>query len=165
VTRGDEGGVEVDGARVDARTLIWAAGVMASPAAQWLAVEADRVGRVKVTPDLSVRGHPDISVLGDTAHVAGPDGRPLPAVAPVAKRQGAYVARSIKARLKGENPGPFRYRDFGSMATIGRESAVVDIGRLRVTGFIAWLIWSVAHIYFLIGFRNRLSVVLNWGWS
>jgi NADH dehydrogenase len=165
VTRCDECGVEVDGARIDARTLMWAAGVMASPAAQWLGVEADRAGKVKVNPDLSVPGHPDIFVLGDTASVVGPDGRPLPGVAPVAKQQGAYVARLIKARLKGGNLPPFEYRDFGSMATIGRKSAVVQIGRLRVTGLIAWLIWSVAHIYFLIGFRNRLAVVLNWGWN
>jgi NADH:ubiquinone reductase (H+-translocating) len=164
-TQCDRHGVEVDGGRIDASTLIWAAGVMASPAGQWLRVEADRAGRVKVNPDMSVPGHPDIFVLGDTAHLDGPDGRPLPGVAPVAKQQGAYVARLIKARLKGKDLPPFRYRDFGSMATIGRKSAVVEIGRFRITGFIAWLIWSVAHIYFLIGFRNRLAVVLNWGWN
>jgi NADH dehydrogenase len=165
VTQCDERGVVLDGARIDARTLMWAAGVMASPAAHWLGVEADRAGKVKVNPDLSVPGHPDIFVLGDTASVAGPEGRPLPGVAPVAKQQGAYLARAIVARLKGGNIQPFAYRDFGSMATIGRKSAVVQIGRFRVTGFIGWLIWSVAHIYFLIGFRNRLAVVLNWGWN
>jgi NADH dehydrogenase len=165
VTQCDECGVEVDGARIDARTLMWAAGVMASPAARWLGVEADRAGKVKVNPDLSVPGHPDIFVLGDTACVAGPGGRPLPGVAPVAKQQGVYLARSIAARLKGGTLQPFEYRDFGSMATIGRKSAVVQIGRFHVTGFIGWLIWSVAHIYFLIGFRNRLAVVLNWGWN
>ncbi len=165
VTQCDERGVQLDGVRVDARTLIWAAGVMASPAAGWLGAESDRAGRVEVNPDLSVPGHPDIFALGDTAHVAGPDGRPLPGVAPVAKQQGAYVARLIQARLKGGNLPAFRYRDFGSMATIGRKSAVVEIGRFRLTGFIAWLIWSVAHIYFLIGFRNRLAVVLNWSWN
>jgi NADH:ubiquinone reductase (H+-translocating) len=164
-TQCDEHGVEVDGRRIEASTLIWAAGVMASPASQWLGVEADSAGRVKVNPDLSVPGNPDIFVLGDTAHFPGPNGRPLPGVAPVAKQQGAYVARLIKARLRGEELPPFRYRDFGSMATIGRKSAVVEIGGFRVTGFIAWLIWSVAHIYFLVGFRNRLAVVLNWGWN
>ena len=138
---------------------------MASPAGQWLGVETDRVGRVKVNPDLSVLGRPEIFALGDTAYFAGADGRPLPGVAPVAKRQGACLARLIKARLKGKDLPPFHYRDFGSMATIGRKSAVVEIGRFRVTGFIAWVIWSTAHIYFLIGFRNRLAVVLNWGWN
>jgi NADH:ubiquinone reductase (H+-translocating) len=164
-TRCDENGVEVDGERIDARTIIWAAGVMASPAGQWLGVETDRAGRVKVNPDLSVPGHPEIFVLGDTAHVAGVDGRPLPGVAPVAKQQGVYLARLIKTRLKGGDLPPFCYRDFGSLATIGRKRAVVQMGGFRVTGFVAWLIWSTAHIYFLIGFRNRLIVALNWGWN
>jgi NADH:ubiquinone reductase (H+-translocating) len=155
----------VDGERIEARTIIWAAGVMASPAGQWLGVDTDRAGRVMVNPDLSVPGHPEIFVLGDAAHVAGVDGRPLPGVAPVAKLQGAYLARLIKARLKGGDTQPFRYRDFGSLATIGRKRAVVQMGGFRVTGFVAWLIWSTAHIYFLIGFRNRLAVVLNWGWN
>jgi len=114
-TQCDERGVEVGGKRIDARTIIWAAGVMASPAGQWLGVETDRVGRVKVNRDLSIPGHPEIFVLGDTANVAGPDGRPLPGVAPVAKQQGAYLARLIKARLEGGGLSPFRYRDFGSL--------------------------------------------------
>ncbi len=164
-TECDDHGVEVMGRRIEARTIIWAAGVMASPAGQWLGAETDRVGRVKVNPDLSLPGHPEIFVLGDTACVVGSGGRPLPGVAPVAKQQGAYLARLIKARLEGRDLPPFRYRDFGSLATIGRKRAVVEMGRFRVTGFIAWLIWSVAHIYFLIGFRNRLAVVLNWGWN
>ena len=164
-TRCDEGGVEVGGERIDARTIIWAAGVMASPAGQWLSVDTDRAGRVKVNPDLSIPGHPEIFVLGDTAHVAGLDGRPLPGVAPVAKQQGVYLARLIKTRLKGGDLPPFRYRDFGSLATIGRKRAVVQMGGFRVTGFVAWLIWSSAHIYFLIGFRNQLAVALNWGWN
>jgi NADH dehydrogenase len=161
-TECDEGGVEAGGARIDARTLIWAAGVTASPAGYWLGVETDRVGRAIVNPDLSVPGHPEIFVLGDTA---SPSGRSLPGVAPVAKQQGAYVGRLIKARLEGHDLPPFHYRDYGSLATIGRKRAVVEIGRFRVTGFIAWLIWSVAHIYFLIGFRNRLAVALNWIWN
>ena len=116
-------------------------------------------------PDLAVPSHRDIFVLGDTACVTGPDGKPLPGIAPVAKAQGAYVAARIVAELDGRELPPFRYRDLGSLATIGRKSAVVQMGRLRLTGFIAWLIWSVAHIYFLIGFRSRLSVVLNWAWN
>jgi NADH:ubiquinone reductase (H+-translocating) len=164
-TQCDESGVEVDGERIDARTIIWAAGVMASPAGHWLGVETDRAGRVKVNPDLSVPGHPEIFVLGDAARVAGVDGRPLPGVAPVAKQQGAYLARLIKTRLKGGELPPFRYRDFGSLATIGRKRAVVQMSGFRVTGFVAWLIWSTAHIYFLIEFRSRLAVILNWGWN
>jgi NADH:ubiquinone reductase (H+-translocating) len=163
-TRCDESGVEVDGDRIEARTIIWAAGVMASPAGRRLGVETDRVGRVEVRPDLSIASHPEIFLLGDTAHVAGADGRPLPGVATVAKQQGAYLARLIKARLRGKLP-PFRYRSFGSMATIGRKSAVVEMGRFRVTGLIAWLIWSTAHVYYLIGFRNRFAVMLNWSWN
>ena len=165
VTGCDDCGVALVDERIEARTIIWAAGVMASPAGKWLNVEMDRSGRVLVGADLTVPGYPDIFVLGDTACVAGPDGRPLPGTAPVAKAQGAYVAARIAAELEGREPPPFRYRDFGSLATIGRKSAVVQMGRLRLTGFIAWLIWSVAHIYFLIGFRNRLSVVLNWAWN
>jgi NADH dehydrogenase len=164
-TRCDERGVEIDGLRIEAGTIVWAAGVMASPAGRWLGAEVDRAGRVKVNPDLSVPGRPEIFVLGDTAHLPGPDGRPLPGVAPVAKQQGAYVARVIKARLAGKDAPAFRYGDFGSMATIGRKSAVVEIGRFRVSGLVAWLLWSLAHIYFLIGFRNRLVVAMNWGWN
>jgi len=164
-TQCDELGVEVGGERIDARTIIWAAGVMASPAGIWLGVETDRLGRVKVNPDLSIPGHPEIFVLGDTAHCLGQDGRPLPGVAPVAKQQGQYVAGLIKSSLAGKPVAAFKYSDFGSMATIGRKSAVVEIGRVRLTGFVAWLIWSLAHIYFLIGFRNRLAVTLNWAWN
>jgi NADH:ubiquinone reductase (H+-translocating) len=165
VTACDELGVELGGERIEARTIIWAAGVMASPAGKWLNVETDRNGRVIVGPDLAVPGNRDIFVLGDTASVPGPDGKPLPGIAPVAKAQGNYVAARIVAELEGRAWPPFRYSDLGSLATVGRKSAVVQIGRLRLTGFIAWLIWSVAHIYFLIGFRNRLSVVLNWAWN
>ena len=165
VTACDERGVALSDERIEARTIIWAAGVMASPAGKWLNVETDRSGRVLVGPDLTVPGHPDIFVLGDTACVSGPDGKPLPGIAPVAKMEGAYVAARILADLEGRESPPFRYRDLGSLATIGRKSAVVQMGRLRFTGFLAWLFWSAAHIYFLIGFRNRLSVVLNWAWN
>jgi NADH dehydrogenase len=168
VTALDAEGVSVgqgSAARIEARTVVWAAGVMASPAGLWLGAETDRAGRVKVTPDLTVPGHSDIFVIGDTAAAVGPDGNPLPGVAPVAKQQGQYVARLLAARQQGEAVAPFRYRDFGALATIGRSRAVAQIGRLRIKGFIAWVLWSVAHIYFLIGFRNRFIVATNWLWS
>jgi NADH dehydrogenase len=165
VTRCDPDGAVLGDDRIESRTLIWAAGVAASPAAAWLGIEAGPAGRVPVGPDLSLPGHPEIFVIGDTALVEGPRG-PLPGVAPVAKQQGTYVARVIAARLAGTPaPGPFRYRDRGSLATIGRKAAVVDFGRLRLTGRIAWLIWGGAHIYFLIGFRNRLVIAIDWLWS
>jgi NADH dehydrogenase len=165
VTAVDAAGVSIGAERIEARTVIWGAGVMASPAGLWLGAATDGAGRVKVSPDLSVPGHPEIFVLGDTAALAGADGKPLPGVAPVAKQQGAYVARLLLARQQGKTLAPFRYRDFGSLATIGRKRAIVQIGRLRLAGFIAWLIWCVAHIYFLIGFRNRLIVATNWLWN
>jgi NADH dehydrogenase len=112
-----------------------------------------------------VPGHPDIFVIGDTSSLAGADGKPLPGVAPVAKQQGIYVAKLLKARAQGKALPPFRYWDAGSLATIGRKSAVAEFGRIRLRGFIAWLLWSVAHIYFLIGFRNRLVVATNWLWA
>jgi NADH dehydrogenase len=166
VTTVDAEGAVVGGARIAASTVIWAAGVAASPAARWLGVEADRAGRIRVNPDLTVPGHDAVFAIGDTALVAGPDGRPLPGVAPVAKQQGRYVGRLIRRRLRGEAPPPpFRYRDAGNLATIGRKAAVVDFRWLRLTGFPAWVLWSIAHIYYLIGFRNRLSVALNWAWA
>jgi len=149
---------------IETRTIIWAAGVMASPAGRWLGAETDRAGRVKVNDDLSVPGHPDVFVIGDTAAVMQ-DGSLLPGVAPVAKQQGEYVARLLVARSRGKDTGAFRYRDFGILATIGRKRAVAQFGKLRISGFLAWLLWSVAHIYFLIGFRNRFIVALNWAWS
>ena len=125
----------------------------------------DRAGRVKVRPDLSVPGHPDVFVIGDTALVENARGTPLPGVAPVAKQQGVYVAKLIEARLAGRDLPPFRYRDFGSLATIGRKSAVMQLGRLRLSGYFAWWLWGIAHINFLIGFSNRLSVAISWLWS
>jgi NADH dehydrogenase len=165
VTDLDGTGVSIGNERIETRTIIWAAGVKASPAAEWLGAEHDRAGRVKVAPDLSVPGHPDIFVIGDAALILDADGKPLPGVAPVAKQQGNYVGKLLLARAAGKVLPPFRYRDFGVLATIGRKSAVVQMGKLRLTGFIAWVIWSVAHIYFLIGFRNRAMVALNWAWS
>jgi NADH dehydrogenase len=165
VTALDCGGATLGDERIEARTVIWGAGVMASPAGDWLEVATDRAGRVPVCADLSVSGHPEIFVLGDTATARGPGDRPLPGVAPVAKQQGAYVARLLIARAKGRSMGPFRYRDFGTMATIGRKHAVAEFGRFRVTGSAAWLLWCVAHVWFLIGFRNRAAVALSWAWS
>jgi NADH dehydrogenase len=165
VERCDARGVTVAGERIDSRTIIWGAGVMASPAGRWLGAEVDRAGRVEVGADLSVPGHPNIFAIGDTAVSPGPDGRPLPGIAPVAKQQGQYLARLLVARAAGRSVGPFRYRDFGILATIGRSHAVAQFGRFRISGFFAWLLWSFAHIYFLIGFRNRLSVALNWAWN
>jgi NADH dehydrogenase len=146
---------------ISARTVVWAAGVEASIAAEWLGAESDTAGRAIVDGKLNVPGYPNIYVIGDTACVAGPLGRPLPAVAPVAKQQGAYVA----GRILGRTTAPFTYRDYGNLATIGRSRAVIDWGRLQLSGFLAWLIWSVAHIWFLVGFRSRLSVALSWLWS
>ena len=165
VTHVDPCGVLLGDERIESRTLIWAAGVAASSAAEWLGVVPGRGGRVVVEADLTLPGHPEIFVIGDTAEVRGPGGI-LPGVAPVAKQQGAYVARVIAARLSGRPiPAPFRYRDLGNLATIGRREAVVDFGRLRLTGRLAWLVWGGAHIYFLIGFRNRLAVAIDWLWS
>ena len=165
VTALDGEGVSIGSERIEARTAIWGAGVMASPAGLWLGAEADRVGRVKVASDLSVPGHPDVFVIGDTALASGADGKPLPGVAPVAKQQGQYVAELLIARRSGKTVPPFRYRDFGSLATIGRKRAIVQMGSFKLKGFIAWLLWSVAHIYFLIGFRNRFVVATNWLWN
>ncbi len=162
----DSDGVVVAGARIESRTVIWAAGVAASPAARWLGAEKDRSGRVNVAPDLSLPGHPNVFVIGDTASVMQPDGKPVPGVAPAAKQQGEYVAKLLAARFSGQPaPGSFRYRNSGNLATIGRHAAVVDFGWLRISGFPAWVLWSVAHIFFLIGFRNRIVVSLEWLWA
>jgi NADH dehydrogenase len=165
VTALDAEGVSIGAERIESRTVIWAAGVMASPAGQWLGLETDHAGRVKVAPDLSVAGHADIFVIGDTALALGADGKPLPGVAPVAKQQGQYVADLLIARHNGKSVPAFRYRDYGSLATVGRKRAVVQMGAFKLTGFLAWVLWSVAHIYFLIGFRNRLAVAMNWLWN
>ena len=158
-------GVSVGAERIETRTIIWAAGVKASPVAQWLGAEHDRAGRVKVEPDLSVPGHSNIFVIGDAALAINADGKPLPGVAPVAKQQGKYVARLLIATAGGKPADPFRYRDVGSLATIGRKRAVAQMGRLKLSGLPAWLLWTLAHIYFLTGFRNRLVVGLNWVWN
>lgn len=165
VTQCDADGVALGTERIAAATVVWAAGVMASPAGSWLGVETDGVGRVKVNPDLSVPDHPEIFVIGDTSHCVGASGAPLPGIAPVAKQQGEYLARLLKARSLGKDCSPFRYRDFGMMATIGRKSAVAQLWGLHFGGLLAWLLWSAAHIYYLIGFRNRLAVMMNWMWN
>jgi NADH dehydrogenase len=144
-----------------AQTVVWAAGVTASPAAEWLHADTDRNGRIFVEPDLSVPGNRNIFAIGDTASASDGKGRSLPGIAPVAKQQGRFVADLIL----GRRPSEFRYRDFGNLATIGRSRAVVDMGNLRLSGFLAWLLWSFAHVWFLIGFRSRLAVTINWLWS
>jgi NADH dehydrogenase len=165
VTDCDECGVAIGAERIEAETIIWGAGVMASAADLWLRAKTDAAGRVEVQADLSLPGHPEIFVIGDTALVKSSDGKPLPGIAPVAKQQGAYVARLLIDRISGRARAPFHYRDFGILATIGRKHAVVEIGPIRLSGYFAWLLWCFAHIYFLIGFRNRLAVVLNWAWN
>jgi NADH dehydrogenase FAD-containing subunit len=166
VTQVDADGVASGDLRIDAATIVWAAGVRASPAASWLDAAADPLGRVAVEPDMSVPGHPDIFVIGDTAFVRCPKGAPVPGVAPAAKQAGKYVARVIARRLAGKTaPEPFRYVNYGNLATIGRKRAVADFELLHVAGFVAWLLWCVAHIYFLVGFRNRLVVGANWFWN
>jgi NADH dehydrogenase len=152
------------GKRLDTTTIIWAAGVRASPAAEWLGAEADRAGRLQVLPDLTVPGHPDIFAVGDTVVIEAWHGKPVPGIAPAAKQQGRYVANAIKARLRGETPAPFRYSHAGSLAQIGERKAVIDFGRIKLRGTLAWWIWGIAHIYFLIGLRNRLSVAISWLW-
>nr|WP_153354726.1 NAD(P)/FAD-dependent oxidoreductase [Endobacterium cereale] len=165
VTAITEDGVTIGDTFVPARTVMWAAGVQASPAAKWLEVEADRAGRAVVGPDLAIADDPNIFVLGDTASVIQ-DGKPVPGIAPAAKQQGAYVAKLMHARLSGKPvPGPFRYKHQGSLATIGRRAAVIDFGKFKLKGGLAWWIWGLAHIYFLIGTRSRLAVAWSWMWT
>lgn len=163
VTQCDASGITVGGQHIDARTVVWAAGVSASPAARWLGVDADRAGRVTVEPDLSVRGLPNVYVIGDTAAMQTADGKPVPGIAPAAKQAGLHVARQIRAAVAGKpRRQAFAYRHYGNLATIGRNSAVIDFGPIRMKGFFAWLLWCVAHIYFLIGTRNRFIVAYEW---
>lgn len=164
VTECDADGVVYGGNRLQARTIIWAAGVRASRAAEWLDAPADGAGRLKVLPDLTVPGHPDIFAIGDTVTIAAWDGKPVPGIAPAAKQEGRYVAEAIRARLAGRTLKPFRYKHAGSLAQIGKRLAVIDFGRITLRGALAWWIWGIAHIYFLIGLRNRLSVAISWLW-
>jgi NADH dehydrogenase len=166
VTGCDGLGVDTGAGRIEAATIVWAAGVEASPAARWLNAAHDRAGRVEVEADLSAPGRANVFVIGDAASVKNGAGKPTPGIAPAAKQMGEYVARTIRARAQGgANPPPFAYRHYGDLATIGRNAAVVKLDRIRLTGFIAWTFWSVAHIYFLIGARNRIAVAFNWLWD
>jgi len=165
VTGCDRRGVALDHDRIDAGAVIWAAGVVASPAAIWLDAERDHAGRVRVLPDLSIPEHPEIFVIGDAAAVQDAKGQAVPGVAPAAKQMGRYVGTLIAARLAGQSLPAFRYRNLGELATIGRRAAVVKFGTLSLTGFLGWLFWSFAHIYFLIGVKNRFIVAFTWLWD
>ncbi|WP_421708608.1 NAD(P)/FAD-dependent oxidoreductase [Algihabitans sp.] len=166
VTACDAEGVALGDERVNAETIVWAAGVKASPAASWLGLDGDQAGRVPVGADLKPVGTQDVFVIGDTALTHDAAGRPLPGIAPVAKQQGTYVADAIKVRVAGRPPpAPFRYRDLGQLATIGRKAAVIAFRRLRLKRWLAWWLWGIAHIYFLISLRNRLIVATQWLWS
>jgi NADH dehydrogenase len=159
----DPRGVDLEGGRIDAATIIWAAGVVASPAARWISAAHDRAGRIEVGSDLSVPGHPEMFAIGDTAALAG---QQIPGIAPAAKQMGRYVGGLIAARIAGKpEPPPFRYRHQGDLATIGRHAAVVKLGRIELRGFIAWLFWCVVHIFFLIDARDRAVVAINWLWD
>jgi len=162
VTHVEEGAVAMGSDRIEAHTILWAAGVAAAPVGRDLGPDLDRAGRVNVAPDLTVPGHPGVFVAGDLANFPHQTGKPLPGVAQVAKQQGTRAARNIARLIRGEATRPFRYFDPGNMATIGRANAVADFGFLRVSGFMGWLMWLFVHILFLVGFRNRLSVLLQW---
>ncbi len=164
VTHIAEDHVIIDGRRTDAYTTLWAAGVEASPLGKKLGGETDRAGRVFVQPDLTIPDHPEILVAGDLAHFMQ-DGHPLPGVAPVAMQQGRQAAENVVRAISGQPPKPFRYRDKGNLATIGRARAIAHIGRLELSGLIAWLTWLFVHILYLVGFRNRVAVAFNWAWS
>lgn len=165
VTNVDEHGVEVGEERVRAATVLWAAGVEASPLGGDLGVETDRQGRIIVRDDLSLPEYPNVFVAGDQAHAVDGENKPLPGVAPVAMQQGRYVAEMIQTDIAGESRRPFKYVDKGQMATIGRSRAIAETRRFKLTGFFAWLAWLLVHVYYLTGFRNRFFVVLNWAWS
>lgn len=165
VTGVDAEGVLLGAERIAAGAVIWAAGVQASPAAAWLGAAHDRAGRVEVGPDLTLPGHPEVFVIGDTAAVRAEAGAPIPGLAPAAKQMGRYVGETIAARIAGRAPGPFRYHHQGDLATIGRTAAIVKFGALTLTGFAGWVFWSLVHVYFLIGLRNRIAVAWSWLWD
>jgi len=165
VTRVTPDAVWIGGEQIRARTVLWAAGVAAAPLTRSLGVPLDRAGRVPVERDLSIPGHPEAFAIGDLCAFTGDDGHPLPGLAPVALQQGRAAARNVLHRLAGEPTEPFRYRDRGSMATIGRAAAVAVVGRFRLSGLVAWLAWLFVHIAFLIGFRNRFLVLFQWAWA
>jgi NADH:ubiquinone reductase (H+-translocating) len=165
VTKIDAQGVEIGQERISAATVLWAAGVEAAGIGRKLGVAVDRAGRIMVEADLSIAGHPEVFVAGDQASRAGDDGKPLPGTAPVAMQQGRYIAHTILADIAGRPRVPFKFHDKGQMATIGRSRAIVQSGRWKFHGFFAWIVWLLVHIYYLTGFRNRLFVVITWGWS
>lgn len=165
VTRIDESGVEVSGDRIHAATVLWAAGVQAAEIGRKSQFECDRQGRIMVSKDLSVAAHPEIFVAGDLCSFLDADERPLPGIAPVAMQQGRHFAKVVRAELNQRPRPDFHYVDKGQMATIGRSCAIAEVGRYRLTGFLAWIAWLVVHIYFLTGFRNRLLVIISWTWS
>src|SRR5213592_4549192 len=160
-----EEGVQVDGELIACRVKIWAAGNIATCGGKTLSVPVDRVGRVIVNDDLSIPGHPEVQVIGDLANFSHQTGEPLPGVSPVAMQQGRHAARNILRMIRGEKPQPFRYFDKGSMATIGRNKAVADLKFFHLSGLPAWLAWLFVHIIFLVGFRNRLLVLIQWAWA
>ena len=162
----DQSGVFASGTRINSANVFWCAGTEARPAASWLGVDAARNGAVKVRPDCSIPGDDKIFAIGDVACLGGQDGRPLPGLAAVATQHGKYVAEVIARRIAGRSaPGPFRYRNRGTLAVIGRSRAVADLGRVQLRGFPAWLFWSVVHLFLLAGFRNRIIVYINWSWG
>lgn len=162
----DSEGVLVGERRIAARTVLWAAGVAASPAAKWLAADADSAGRIRVGPDFSVNGVPDVFAIGDTAAINGWNGQPVPGLAPAAKQAGTYIGRLIRAKIEGRSaPSDFKYRHLGSLATIGRKAAVVDFGAIKLWGAPAWWLWGIVHVGFLVGLRNRFSTMINWFWA
>jgi NADH dehydrogenase len=167
VTDLDETGVQCGEERIAASTIVWAAGVVASPAATWIETERDRAGRVMVAPDLSVPGHPEIFAIGDTAAVQDAHGRPVPGTAPAAKQMGRHVGRLVAARAAGrtEPAAAFAYRHHGDLATVGRRAAVVSLNSIRLTGWFGWWFWGIAHVWYLIGFRSRVVVSFEWFWS
>ena len=165
VTDIKEGVVTAGGTEIKAATIIWAAGVKSSPVGATLGAETDRAGRVIVQPDLTISGHPEVYVIGDMSSLMSPTGRPYPGVAQVAKQEGAWAAKNIRRAMAGKKTEPFQYIDLGNMATIGRNAAVADIRGLNLTGFIAWLVWALVHVFNLIGFRNRLVVGVQWLWG
>ena len=160
-----QGVVTAGGTEIKAETIIWAAGVKSSPVGSTLGVETDRAGRVIVQPDLTIPGHPEVFVIGDMSSLMSPNGRPYPGVAQVAKQEGAWAAKNIRRAMAGKKTEPFQYIDLGNMATIGRNAAVADIRGINLTGFIAWLVWALVHVFNLIGFRNRLVVGVQWLWG
>jgi NADH dehydrogenase len=165
VTRVEKGAVCIGDEKIETESIFWAAGVAASSLGKAFGIPMDRSGRVKVSPDLTIEGHPEIFVIGDLAAVVDAKGKQVPGVAPAAIQMGQYAAKAVRAKLKGKSIKPFVYWDKGNIATIGRSAAVGYVGKLTFSGFIAWIGWLAIHIFFLIGFRNRIFVILQWAWT